>query len=210
MVDELKKNNDSKNNIDEDVESEDSYSSFVDKNQNDLSKGLEDIEKQTKELQVKLSQTANDLIQKTQQFEALERRFRQLIADSTESEKNWKRRMDALKNDSMTLEEAVQILDFLRMGVLASASFHEVHEGMKMAYVSCLEIFRKKNVEVIEVNSGDEFDSNIHKVIGVLPDDEIEPGKVVSGRPGYFIGSGSEKRVLKHAEVVLSEEKIAQ
>jgi molecular chaperone GrpE (heat shock protein) len=103
--------------------------------------------------------------------------------------------------------EAVNLLDFLEMGLVASTSSPQVYEGMKMAYNCCLEIFKKKNIEVVEVKKGDAFDSSIHKVIGVMPDEKVEAGKIISGRSGYVLLSGSERRALKHAEVILSEDK---
>ena len=201
MVNDLEKEaenaQDSKKNIEDEAEfSEDNNSSE------------EEVESCNHDaLNLKIAHLESNLFKKEQQFEVLEKRFRQLIADSTESEKNWKRRMDFLKENSISLEEAVNLLDFLAMGLAASASSPQVHEGMQMAYNCCLEIFKKKNIEVVEVKKGDIFDSSIHKVIGVMPDEQVEAGKIISGRPGYVFLSGGERRALKHAEVILSEDK---
>ena len=158
------------------------------------------------EFKLKIVELESQVLQKSQQFEALEKRFRQLIADSTEAERNWKRRMDELESDCMKLSQVTEIFDLFRMGVEASKNSPEVYQGMKMAYDACVGILSKKNVKVIEVNRGGAFDPTLQKVIGTSSDSDVAPGMIISGRPGYAIFEGdSIKRVIRHAEVILSE-----
>ena len=76
-----------------------------------------------------------------------------------------------------------------------------VLEGFRLIYNKFISILNQKGLNLMEIEKGDEFDSDLHDAIAKIPiDDDKLSGKIVEvTEKGYFLGD----KVIRHAKVVI-------
>jgi len=74
-------------------------------------------------------------------------------------------------------------------------------EGFKLIYNKFVSILQQKGLKLMEIEKGDEFDSDFHDAIAKIPNDDKKlSGKIVDvTEKGYFLG----EKVIRHAKVVI-------
>lgn len=92
--------------------------------------------------------------------------------------------------------------DFDRaMKELAKSDDKEVFKGVELINVKFRETLKAKGLEMVEVNSGDVFDAEIHEAITQIPaPDKKMKGKVIDViEKGFKLGD----RIIRHPKVVV-------
>ena len=74
-------------------------------------------------------------------------------------------------------------------------------KGFKLIYNKLASLLQQKGLKLMEIEKGDEFDSDFHDAIAKIPNDDKKlSGKIVDvTEKGYFLG----ERVIRHAKVVI-------
>ncbi|SNR31809.1 molecular chaperone GrpE [Maribacter sedimenticola] len=115
-----------------------------------------------------------------------------------------KERMDLFKTAGQ--EVIVSLLpvldDFDRaMKELAKSDDEEMFKGIELINVKLRETLKSKGLQMLEVNTGDVFDAEIHEAITQIPaPDEKMKGKIIDViEKGFSLGD----RIIRHPKVVV-------
>lgn len=132
-------------------------------------------------------------------------RFLRLFAEfENYKRRTSKERIDLFKTANSDLMLAMlPVLDDFDRGMVEIEKSEDkaMVEGVKLIHAKLKDILTSKNLEVIEVKAGDEFDSEIHDAITQIPaPSEDLKGKIIDAvEKGYKLGD----KIIRHPKVVL-------
>ncbi|MFC2125600.1 nucleotide exchange factor GrpE [Bacteroidota bacterium] len=157
------------------------------------SKKLKEEGKELEEKEIALAETKDKFIRLYSEFENYRRR--------TSKEK-----IELISTaNSELIYEMLPVIDDFERAFLSLENIEEtsesVMEGFNLIYNKFISILNQKGLKLMEIEKGDEFDSDLHDAIAKIPvDDKKLSGKIVDvTEKGYFLGD----RVIRHAKVVI-------
>ena len=124
---------------------------------------------------------------------------------------NFRRRTSREKLELISTANAELIIDMLPIvddfeRAIQSLENHEDNsesalEGINLIYNKFISILNQKGMKLMEIEKGDDFNSDLHDAIAKIPiDDKKLSGKIVDvTEKGYFLG----EKVIRHAKVVI-------
>lgn len=152
-----------------------------------------DLEKELKEKEIALSDARDKFIRLYSEFENFRRRTSkeklELISTANEG----------LLSDLLpVIDDFERALQSLEKENTVSES---VLEGINLIYNKFISVTAQNGLKLMEINQGDDFDSDLHDAIARIPvEDKKLSGKIVDvTEKGYFLG----EKVIRHAKVVI-------
>ena len=152
-----------------------------------------DLEIKLKEKEIALSDAKDKFIRLYSEFENFRRR--------TSKEKL---ELISTANEGL-LSDLLPVIDDFERALLSlekeNSVSESVVEGIKLIYNKFISVTAQNGLKLMEINPGDEFDSDLHDAIARIPvEDKKLSGKIIDvTEKGYFLG----EKVIRHAKVVI-------
>lgn len=145
------------------------------------------------ELEAEVSQANDMLLRRTAELENMRRRHEQermqLIFEAN------KRLITELLS---TIDDLERTLSFVK-----PEEHTPITEGIELVYKNFLKILERHNVKAIE-SVGSQFDHNLHDALMEQPNEDVEPGTIITEvQKGYVMNDS----VLRHSKVIVAKEK---
>lgn len=194
--DELKRQAEGGEVLDDVQEAEEEQNSVVDEENEIINKELSDIDA-----------LKQQLLDAQTQIEKEKKEYLFLMAEFDNFRKRTiKEKSDIIKNAAESvLKGLLPIVDDFERGLEASAKSEDpasIRQGMELIYQKLVKFLAQNGVKPIE-STGKPFDAELHEAIAMVPtDDETKKGVVIdTPTKGYTIND----KVLRHAKVAVGQ-----
>jgi molecular chaperone GrpE len=178
----------------EELQPQQNTSNFAEK------EGVQPIDTKVQELEQQLAAQKvqiGELEDKMRRVQAealnIQRRAEQNVADASKY---------AISN---VLKDLLNVLDSFTQALNHEPKSEEaksIHEGMQLTADLFMKSLNKNGVEIIEPNTGDDFDPNSHEAISMQKDEKTKSGAVLMVvQPGYSL----QGRVIRAARVIVNQ-----
>jgi molecular chaperone GrpE len=176
------------------------------KRSNDSKKEKEKEKAELQKLKDELDKKNAELDKKNTEYEALSNKLMRLIAEFDNFRKRSERERIALYDNSIedVVKKILPVLDNLERALETkpeTSSESKFFEGFDMVARQLEEAIAGFDVSVIEVNTGDDFDPNLHDAIAHTGDENLGTNQI-----SKQVGKGykHKDKVIRHSKVVVA------
>lgn len=174
----------------------------------ELSESIESLAQEEEEINSRIDKLAADLEEKSAELEKEKKEYLFLMAEFDNYRKRTlKEKSELVKSAAeQALKGLLPVVDDFERGLQAAEDSKDVQgvkQGMDLIYQKFLSYLDKNGVKAIDPKAGDDFDTEKHEAVSVIPAPTPEQkGKVIDTvQKGYTVGG----KVMRHAKVVVGQ-----